>query len=170
MCTSKLRTKLLAAAIILISACSTRSVSKLERYPQTSFQELPPPPGASRYTLKPGEAAIRPVLAKQVAPVYPPSLVHRGATPVTVVAKLVMDEQGNVKAVYPVSDTVNGSSGALFETAVEQAAMQWTFTPLWIQKARKDGTYLRTQEPFSLRYRFEFQVIDGKPTVEMGKR
>lgn len=87
-----------------------------------------------------------------------------------VVAQLVMDEEGRVSAVHSVSDTDSGPDGALFEAAVEYAAMQWTFTPFWIQQARQDGTYLRTQKPFSLWYTFEFKMVNGKPQVEVGKR
>jgi hypothetical protein len=107
---------------------------------------------------------------KQIAPVYPPSRVHPDAAPVMVVAQLVMDKDGHVQGVYPVSDTGNAEDHALFEAAVEQAAKQWTFTPLWVQKPNGDGTFELTARPFSLWYVFRFRVVDGKPIVETVKR
>ncbi len=88
----------------------------------------------------------------------------------TVVAQLVMDKDGNVQAVYPVSDTDKTTDHALFEAAVADAAMQWTFTPLWMEKPNGDGTYELTAEPFSLWYVFRFKIVDGKPIVETVKR
>ena len=48
--------------------------------------------------------------------------------------------------------------------------MQWTFTPLWMQKPNGDGSYDLTAKPFSLWYVFHFKVVDGKPIVETVKR
>lgn len=158
------------AAAVLMSACSTQPVNQPDRHAQTSYQQVVAPTGASSYVLEPGETAIGPTLDKQVAPIYPPSLVNTGAAPVTVVAQLVMDKQGHVSAVHPNSDTDSDPEGALFEAAVEHAAMQWTFTPFWVQQPRQDGTYLRTPMPFSLWYTFEFKMVNGKPQVEVDKR
>src|SRR6185437_13950952 len=47
------------------------------------------------------------------------------------------------------------------EAAVADAATQWTFTPLWMQKQNGDGTYYLTAKPFSLWYVFHFKVVDG---------
>ena len=88
----------------------------------------------------------------------------------TVVAQLVMDKDGHVQGVYPVSDTDEAADHALFEAAVEHAAMQWTFTPLWMQKPNGDGTHELTAKPFSLWYVFHFKIVDGKPIVETAKR
>jgi len=163
-------TLLLIALSSLVSACSsTRTVLKPNPQPKTSYEMLVPK-GVSRYTLEPGETAVQPMPAKQVAPVYPPSLVHPGAAPVTVVAQLVMDKDGYVQGVYPVSDTDKAVNHALFEAAVEHAAKQWTLTPLWVQHPNGDGTYLLTSKPFSLWYVFHFKVVNGKPIVETTKR
>ena len=152
-----------------LQACSPRTVLKPNPQPKTSYEMLMPK-GVLRYTLEPGETAVQPMPDKQVAPVYPPSLVHPGAAPVTVMAQLVMDEDGRVQGVYPVSDTAADADRDLFEGAVERAAMQWTFTPLWMQKPNGDGTYELTAKPFSLWYVFHFKVVDGKPIVETVKR
>jgi hypothetical protein len=160
---------LLASSAISLSACSTRTVLKPNPQPKTSY-EMVVPKGVLRYTLETGETAVQPIPDKQVAPVFPPSLVHPDATPVTVVAQLVMDKEGHVQGVYPVSDTDKAADRALFEAAVEHAAMQWTFTPLWMQKPNGDGMYELTAKPFSLWYVFHFKVVDGKPIVETTKR
>ena len=156
-------------ALGALTACSPRTVLKPNPQPKTSYEMLVPK-GVLRYTLEPGETAVQPMPDKQVAPVYPPSLVHPDAVPVTVTAQLVMDKDGHVQGVYPVSDTAANSDRALFEGAIEQAARQWTFTPLWMQKPNGDGTYELTAKPFSLWYVFHFKVVDGKPIVETVKR
>src|SRR5690348_12424184 len=157
------------AAVSVLSGCSTRTVLKPNPQPKTSY-EMVVPKAALRYTLEPGETAVQPVPDKQTAPVYPPSLVHRGAAPVKVVAQLVMDKDGHVQRVYPVSDTAEVADHALFEAAVEHAAVQWKFTPLWMEKPNGDGGYDLTAKPFSLWYVFHFQIVDGKPIVETAKR
>lgn len=159
-----------AITVILVSGCSTEELAKPGGQPRTSYEEMAAPAGASHYTLKPGERAVKPVLDKQVSPVYPPILARPGAAPVTVVAQLVMDEDGRVKAVRPQSDTATDDAGHLFEAAVEHAVMQWVFTPMWVQHPRSDGTYEVTQKPFSLWYVFDFRMVEGKPVVESGER
>lgn len=160
---------LLACLAVLLSACGTRTVLKPNPQPKTSYEMLVPK-AALRYSLAPGETAVQPQPDKLAAPVYPASLVHPGAAPVTVTAQLVMDKDGRVQGVYPVSDTATSADRDLFEAAVEQAAMQWTFTPLWMQKPNGDGTYELTAKPFSLWYVFHFRIVDGKPVVETAKR
>ncbi|HVX03906.1 MAG TPA: hypothetical protein VHA71_02175 [Rhodanobacteraceae bacterium] len=160
---------ILVCSLGLFQACSTRTVLKPNPQPKTSYEMLIPDT-ALRYSLTPGETAVQPMPDKQVAPVYPSSLLHPDAAPVTVVAQLVMDKQGHVQGVYPVSDTAAKPDRASFEAAVERAAMQWTFTPLWMRKPNGDGTYDLTAKPFSLWYVFHFKVVDGKPIVETVKR
>jgi hypothetical protein len=152
-----------------LAACSTRTVLNPNPQPKTSY-EMVVPKGVLHYTLAPGETAVQPIPQKQVAPVYPPSLVHPGAPPVTVVAQLVMDKAGHVEGVYPVSDTNEAADHALFEAAVEQAARQWSFTPLRMEKPNGDGTYDLSAKPFSLWYVFHFTVVDGKPIVKTARR
>ncbi|HKZ09875.1 MAG TPA: hypothetical protein VJL61_04100 [Rhodanobacteraceae bacterium] len=159
----------LAAVLGSVAACSIRTVLKPNPQPKTSYEMLVPK-GVLRYTLEPGETAVQPMPDKQVAPVYPPSLVQPDAAPVTVVAQLVMGKDGHVGGVYPVSDTAKAADHALFEAAVEHAARQWTFTPLWMQKPNSDGTFELTAKPFSLWYVFHFRIVDGKPIVETVKR
>jgi hypothetical protein len=159
----------LALVLLSISACSPRTVLKPNPQPRTSYQMVVPK-GVLRYTLEPGETAVQPMPDKQAAPVYPPSLVQSDAAPVTVTAQLVMDKDGRVQGVYPVSDTAANPDRALFEAAVEHAAMQWVFTPLWVQHPNGDGTYLLTSKPFSLWYVFHFKIVNGKPIVETVKR
>jgi hypothetical protein len=169
MCEESLPLVAMIAIAILLAACSTRTVLKPNPQPKTSY-EMVVPKGVLHYTVAPGETAVQPIPQKQVAPAYPPSLVHPGAPPVTVVAQLVMDKDGNVQGVYPVSDTDKTADHALFEGAVEHAAMQWTFTPLWMEKPNGDGTYDLSAKPFSLWYVFHFKVVNGKPIVETAKR
>lgn len=163
------RIVLLALVGGLLSACGTRTVLKPNPQPKTSYEMLVPKT-ALRYTLEPGETAVRPMPDRQVAPVYPASLVRPDAALVTVVAQLVMDKDGHVEGVYPVSDTGKTADHALFEAAVEHAAKQWTFTPLWVESPHGDGTFELTAKPFSLWYAFHFKVVDGKPVVETVKR
>lgn len=162
-------TVLLLVLLAVIPACSTRTVLKPNPRPKTSYEMLVPK-GVLRYTLAPGETAVRPMPQRQIAPVYPPSRVHPGATPVTVTVQLVMGKGGRVQNVYPISNTDQGPDHVLFEAAVQRAAMQWTFTPLWMEKPKPDGTYELIAKPFSLWYMFHFKVVNGKPIVETAKR
>ena len=155
--------------LVSISACSTRTVLKPNPQPKTSY-EMVVPNGVLRYTLASGETAVRPEPARQVAPVYPPSLVRPGARPVTVVAQLTVDKDGSVYGVYPVSGTSKGPQAGLFEAAVRHAAMRWTFTPLRMKTPKGDGTFDLTAKPFSLWYVFRFSLVNGKPIVETVKR
>lgn len=156
-------------ALAAVSACGTRTILKPNPQPKTSYQMLVPK-SVLRYTLEPGVTAVQPMPDQQAAPVYPASLVRANAAPVTVVAQLVMDKDGRVHGVYPVSNTATNSDRALFESAVEHAAMQWKFTPLWMQTPNGDGTYDLAAKPFSLWYAFQFRVVEGKPVVETVKR
>ena len=160
---------LMLVATIVLSGCGTRTVLKPNPQPKTSY-EMVVPKGVLRYSLSPGETAVQPIPDKLTAPAYPPSLVHPGASPVTVVAQLVMDKDGDVQGVFPVSDTADAADRALFEAAVEHAAMQWTFTPLWMEKPNGDGGYDLTAKPFSLWYVFRFRIVDGTPIVESARR
>ncbi|MES2402966.1 MAG: hypothetical protein V4567_01355 [Pseudomonadota bacterium] len=159
----------LLVGLAALAACSTRTMLKPNPQPQTSYEMLVPK-GVLHYTLAPGETAVQPMPDQQVAPVYPASLVHPNAAPVTVVAQLVMNRDGRVQGVYPVSDTALDPERPLFEAAVEHAATQWTFTPLWMQKPNGDGTYELIAKPFSLWYVFHFKIVDGKPIVETANR
>lgn len=161
----------LAAIVMgLASGCSTRMQVKPPLHPQASYEEMTPPQGSSHYTLKPGNTAVRPVLDRQVLPGYPIALARRGSAPITVVVQLAMSEDGRVQSVHPVSNTAAEPVAGLFEAAVEQAVMQWTFTPMFVQHPRGDGTYSVTQKPFSLWYVFRFKMVDGKPVVESARR
>ncbi|MGH8125942.1 MAG: energy transducer TonB [Rhodanobacteraceae bacterium] len=154
----------------VVSACSTRTVLKPNPQPTTSYRKMQAPKGVARYTLKHGEVAVQPIPQKQIAPVYPPSLVHPGAAPVTVVMQLVMEKDGRVEGVFPVSNTDKGPDHGLYEAAIRQAAMQWKFTPLWMEERSPDGTAVLTRKPFSLWYSFHFKVVNGKPIVETARR
>lgn len=79
--TSKWAVGLLMAVVVLISACSTQPVSNPDHHPQTRYQQVATPTGASAYVLEQGETAIRPTLDKQVTPIYPPSLARADARP-----------------------------------------------------------------------------------------
>ena len=160
---------LLTVGATSMVSCSTRNVLKPNPQPKTSY-EMVVPKGVRRYSLAPGETAMRPEPARQVAPVYPPSLLRPGAKPVAVVVQLTVDKQGRVYGVYPVSDTSKGPEAGLFEAAIRHAAMQWTFTPLWMETPNGDGTLDLTAKPFSLWYVFRFKVVNGKPIVITVKR
>jgi hypothetical protein len=163
------RIALLVVVAGVLPACGTSTALKPNPQPQTSYEMLVPKT-ALRYSLAPGETAVQPMPDKQVAPAYPPTLIHPGAAPVTVVAQLVMGRDGRVQGVYPVSNRDTGPDRKPFETAVEHAAMQWTFTPLWLETPNGDGTYELTAMPFGLWYVFHFKVVNGKPVVETAKR
>ena len=161
---------LLILSALMIPACTTRMVLKQNPQPKTSFKEVSVPKDVTRYSLQSGEIAVKPFLENQVPPVYPPGLVQPRAAPVKVVAQLIVNKEGHVEDVIPVSNNEKGPQPVMFETAVIQAALKWRFTPLWFQKRNNDGSYIRFSEPFSLWYMFEFTIVSGKPAVEMIKQ
>lgn len=163
-----------SVTLMLLSACSTtRTIVKPNPQPKTSY-EMMHPMGAPQYAYPGHEQVVYPKPEKLVAPIYPPGLVRPGAAAVTVMAQLVMDEEGRVIGVYPSSGTKRDPSRALFEAAVRKAAMQWSFSPLRYVHVCfgncPDGPYQVIAKPFSLWYLFEFRVVDGKPIVETVKR
>lgn len=163
----------LGGAVAMLSACSTtRTVIKPNPQPRTSF-DVVLPAGAPHYAYPGHEQVVYPKPEEQVAPVYPRSLVRPGAAPVIVVAQVVVDEEGRVVGVYP-SGAGAGPDRALFEAAVQSAAMQWKFTPLrYVHTCFENcpgGPYRVTAKPFSLWYVFHFSIVDGKPIVQTVKR
>ena len=158
---------------IAVSACGTRTVVQPELNPETSYRQLVPE-GAARYTLAPGESAAQPVLRRHDPPVYPSVLVHAGATPVTVVAQLIVDSAGRVQRVVVTSDSAREADRPLFESAVRKAAMQWVFSPLLLRHrtngSNEEAPFVTTAKPFSLWFAFRFEVAGGKPLVRTEKR
>ncbi|HET7269376.1 MAG TPA: energy transducer TonB [Oleiagrimonas sp.] len=120
--------------------------------------------------MQPGQVAIPPALRHRVLPVYPPSLVHAGAEPVTVIVRVAIDREGNVTGIQPVIMDKSGVDHARFVAAVRNAVSQWRFYPYRVQTHEPDGVVSQAPMPVTLRYAFEFTVDHGKPAVQSRRK
>lgn len=162
---------------VALGSCSSvpqpHSEAKSVTTSDVSYHEFVPDT-AIKYSLQPGEGATRPELIKGRNPIYPASLLDDHHVPVTVTAKIVADESGHVSSVVIDSYEGNQSEYDLFATAVREAALQWEFTPLLIEKQvvlPNGARGLTTKRyPFSLWYIFTFKIVNGKPQVSASKK
>ena len=100
-------------------------------------------------------------------PVYPPELVSANLA-ATIRAKVIVDGDGKVTDVRDL-DTMGGEHHGQFFSAVREAVMRWTYTPMTVvqdhEDARGNFSQTKTTQPFSLDYSFRFELKDGVPTV-----
>ncbi|NII10869.1 hypothetical protein [Oleiagrimonas sp. C23AA] len=164
------------AAVALISGCEHVAVKTASPSGDVSYEAVEPPPGPhARYTLKAGQSALGAKEEKRVIPTYPKALIGRGLAPVSVTATLVVDRQGAVKRVLIDGEETDDATTRAFDAAVRKAGLQWHFTPLRVGtwKTEPDGSRWfvgnKAAKPFSLRYRFHFKLVDGKPVVDGGR-
>lgn len=164
------------AAVVLISGCEHAAVKTASPSGDVSYEAVEPPPGPhARYQLKAGQSALGAKEEKRVIPTYPKALIGRGLAPVSVTATLVVDRQGAVKRVLIEGEDTDDATTRAFDAAVRKAGLQWHFTPLRIGTLEigPDGTRWfvgnKAAKPFSLRYRFHFKLVNGKPVVVGGR-
>jgi hypothetical protein len=108
------------------------------------------------------------------APVYPPALLAQKLSPISIQAKLIVNDKGRVTAVHFAKDSKAGTARQIFQKAVGNAVSQWIFEPLAIKQWAKGSNghmYLvkSTSKSFSQNYVFRFEIHNGKPVVNDSK-
>lgn len=135
----------------------------------SDYRRIDEPAGTRHYTLSPSQSWTPPIVVHNPAPVYPPDLVARELPPVDVVARLSVDKNGHVEAVYVQPDPDHPATPPAFAAAVRRAAAAWRFTPMTFENKTNHGdrppTVIRTRKPFSLWFRFHFEIVDGRPST-----
>ncbi|GAB3023152.1 MULTISPECIES: TonB family protein [Oleiagrimonas] len=161
----------------VLAACSTSQPRPLPQKPAAHGQvryEAVVDKHLKHYTLSSGQTTVAPAQRPDnPAPVYPASLVARKLPPVQVSALLIVDAEGRVEDVRIASEASDDPEQREFDAAVRAAAMQWRFTPLriatWVEDAQGNShRETAAAKPFSQRYRFQFEIRDGKPVVSAG--
>ncbi len=141
---------------------------------KAEYARLAAPPGSHPYTLVAGESASGTTLARNPDPIYPATLVPLALPSVTVTARLSVNDEGGVTAVW--ISQYQGAKGyrQAFANAARHAAMRWVFVPLTFTRTTilPGGKHVTrtTAKPFSLWFQFYFNVVNGKPmTSSSGK-
>jgi hypothetical protein len=105
--------------------------------------------------------------------VYPSARLAACAPVVEVTARLIVDQAGKVSEVRPGNAASAQTDLAPYLDATRDAALQWQFNPLQINRWAADANGQshvvdsRT-EPFSLDYLFRFTCHAGKAQVSVG--
>lgn len=128
------------------------------------------PPGTTRYQLAMGEVSSGATPFQRVTPVYPAAVLLRCPPPREVSALLVVGERGRVEEVRVADEALADADQRAFIAAVRDAALQWEFNPLTINRwaADADGnTHVVSSDtrPFSLTYVFRFACHGGRSQV-----
>lgn len=129
---------------------------------------------AKHYQLESMETAVAPAVGPENRPpVYPSGLITRGLPPVSVRAKLIVNDKGRVTAVRFADAGHADAVRQIFEQTVRATTLEWTFVPMLIQHWQEmpDGGQKVVQSdamPFSQDYVFNFALVNGKPVVKSG--
>ncbi len=160
---------------IVMSGCTTAMQKPVDhRYAGRAHHErMADPEGMQHYKLTPGQSWTRPALRHNPEPVYPPALVTRDLPPVVVVARLSVNKIGRVTAVYISHNDSRSPHRQAFEQAVRDAATQWRFSPMKfttrIPRSDAPARIIVAPKPFSMWFKFRFDVVDGKPVTSSRK-
>lgn len=144
--------------------------------------EFLPDPNSPKLTLSPQQTFTVPLPLEMPLPVYPQKALVSETVPVTLVARIIVEEDGTVREVHesPLGEQLERGVGEPFWTAVEQAVRAWRFTPATIRTFEEgpdidgDGTldYGMLVEARPVRayldLRFKFEVVDGRGRVQIG--
>ena len=162
-------TKLFSLLILTaIGATSCSTTSKKDKTQEVGFvadgsvsAEIVDKPSNERYEIRAGEQFFRELPKRENAkPIYPGHLLEKKLEPVSVVARLIVNETGAVET----AEIVDSSSGLPeFSESVLTAVRSWTFIPL----KRVVGSKLEPL-PFTQEYRFTFKQENGRAVVVQG--
>ena len=123
-----------------------------------------------------------PVPVHAPLPEYPQQALDRVAPPVTLVIRIIVEEDGTVKEVLasPLDKSAEGDDHELFWTAIGEAVRRWRFEPAIINTLIKAPApdrdpnfyYRMSVEAKVVRaymdLRFKFEVVDGRGRVQLG--
>jgi TonB family protein len=114
-------------------------------------------PASERYPIESDVTYALPFPATgNAAPQYPEGLLSSRLPPITVQARLIVDEGGAVTD----ATIVEGGIPPAFAQSVRVAVQSWRFSPL---KRRKEGKVEAL--PFSQQYTFTFRQVNGRAVV-----
>jgi len=161
---------------IVVSGCTT-AVQKPAGHHyagRAHYERMAEPEGSQHYKLTPGQSWVRPALQRNPEPVYPPALVTRDLPPVVVVARLSVNRIGRVTAVYVSQNDNRPRYRQAFEQAVRDATTRWRFSPMKFTTRipRNDAPpqIIMAPKPYSMWFKFRFDVVDGKPVTSSRQR
>lgn len=129
--------------------------------------------GDERYKVDVQDVVDQPVLIEEDDQKleYPPSLLVLNLPVEEFVVKIVISVQGLVTdcTVTRASDnTLSSATREVFAAAIREFVLKWHFTPLTIHKrSAPNAVDVPIQLPFTLQYGFRFEVVNGKPAVNL---
>lgn len=123
-----------------------------------------------------------PVPMEAPLPKYPDQALDKDAAPVTMVVRIIVEEDGTVKEVLasPLDDSAQGENRDLFRSAISEAVRRWKFVPATITTFSKapepDGDpnidFRAAVEAKTVRayldLRFKFEIVEGQGRVQLG--
>lgn len=167
-----LRCLALGALLLALAGCATSATQAARPSTQgdTSYRAVEKE-DLAHYSLALGEISTGAVPWAHPAPVYPAALLDQRLPPHEVAARLIVNADGKVADVRIDDESQADASTALFDQAVRDAALQWTFEPLRISQWAADANgnsheVSSEQRPFSLDYVFRFAWKDGHPVTD----
>jgi hypothetical protein len=114
---------------------------------------------AIRYEAKPGVEYKSPrPYPSNLLPSYPENLLASNLPPVTVTARIIVNEDGKVEEVSNLN--ISSDMQEEFFLSTKRSLMQWEFIPLF----RVIGLNNEPM-PFHLDYSFTFTQVDGKAVI-----
>lgn len=168
-----IRLPLLAAGVLLLGACATRTAGVEQR--------LILPEGGKRYEMESRQAFVFPVPQGNLPPTFPEGFGERDLPPTTLCAKFVVDPAGAVRDVTALQerDCTDPATHPLLGQAVLDAVSAWHFAPAMFctypDPATRDrdwngagcaGAVVEAQPvAVTLAYAFTFEVRNGRRQV-----
>lgn len=167
----------LAVLLVLLGACTSTPQRAAPAPPPEGLASYGPltTPGQTRYVLETTQTASPTTLMRWRDPVYPPALVPSRLLPQTLTVRLVIDTQGRVSEVQPLPtySQVDPRYLEAFLDAVRTCTRGWGFEPLviytWSGPPGRRALVSEERKPYSLDYRFDFSVVDGKALVRTNR-
>lgn len=164
--------RMLGSGLLLVLGGCTTAPSVPAAPPPTgdTSWRMVVPPGTARYQLAMGEVSSGATPLQRVPPVYPAAVLAHCPPPQEIAALLVVGMRGEVEDVRVATEGQADADQRAFIAAVRDAALQWQFNPLIINRWAADaegnthvaGTDTR---PFSLTYLFRFACHGGRSNV-----
>ena len=162
-----------AALIVSLAGCASAPhaiSSRPATEGDTSYRSVPKG-DMQHYQLAMGEISTGAIPWDHPSPPYPAALLDQRLPPQEVAATLVVNEAGKVVEVRIADEAQADAQLRLFDQAVRETAMQWTFEPLrfsqWAADANGNSHEVSSEaRPFSLDYVFRFAWKDGKPVAD----
>lgn len=168
---------LLGAACL--AGCRTTPVEPPPPVASVDVALVPPPPGATRLELDPGQAFVYPLLVESRMPEYPADLLALRLPPHTLCVDVDIDAHGQVSAVRHRDGAdcpASGPQQPRFAALLEDAVRRWRFDPALVCRTPDrrpsadpcaEPDVIETPVALRLSYAVVFSQEDGQPVVEL---